>query len=61
MGNPEGARDHREANAGNAADNLPAMFARAEEKNRSVPFGDVQAGWGAVALLALSVCGWGVL
>lgn len=50
-------RNIGQANDRNAADNLPEMLGGANEKNRSVPGGDVHRGGRSVAVLALRVQG----
>ena len=51
--NSEQARDQRSAAARNGSDDLPGMQPASEEKAGRVPVGNVLAGWGGLALLAL--------
>ena len=60
MGNPQSARDHRQAVLGDAAHDLPGMFGAAAQQNRPMLVRDVQAGRRGLALLALSKFGRGV-
>lgn len=53
MGHSAAARDQRAEGKRDAANDLPRMQRHAEEQNRSVPVGDVQAGRDRLALLAL--------
>jgi len=53
-------RDHRPADARDAADDLPRVFEWADEEKRLVPVRDVQAGRSGVDLLALWLVGRGV-
>ncbi len=49
----EGSGDQRQADARDAADDMPGMQRGTEEETRSVPERDVQAGRGGLELLAL--------
>lgn len=61
MGYSKKARDHRQIAIRHTAHNLPGMQRTAAQQARPVSVGDVQAGRGAVALLALRLEGGRVL
>ena len=48
-----GRRDQRSAGERDAANDLPRVQSHQGEQDGSLPVGDVQAGWGGGALLAL--------
>lgn len=59
--NTQEARDQHQAADRKSANNLPGVQPHQAQEKRSMPFRDVQAGWGAVVLLALQFLGGGVL
>ena len=61
MGHPAGARDQRQADAGQPTGALPGVQPAPSQKDRPVLVGHLQAGRGAVALLALWVRGRGLV
>ena len=59
--NPAGCGYPRSAGKRNAADNLSRLQPHPAQQNRSLSKRDIQAGWDRLELLALSVCGRGLL
>lgn len=59
--NSQQARDNGQEAGRNATDAMPGVQPRSPKENRSMPFGQLLAGWGGLALLALHMVGGRVL